>query len=33
MNSKHIIDSYAWIDYFRASTTGEIAKKYIESNA
>jgi predicted nucleic acid-binding protein len=33
MSSKYIIDSYAWIEYFRASTSGEIAKKYIESNA
>ena len=26
----HVIDSYAWIEYFRASTEGERAKKYIE---
>ena len=31
MSSKYIIDSYAWIEYFRASASGEIAKKYIES--
>jgi predicted nucleic acid-binding protein len=31
MSSKYIIDSYAWIEYFRASKPGEIAKKYIES--
>ena len=31
MSSKYIIDSYAWIEYFRASKSGEIAKKYIES--
>ena len=30
-SSKYIIDSYAWIQYFRASKLGEIAKKYIES--
>jgi predicted nucleic acid-binding protein len=33
MSSKYIIDSYAWIEYFRASTSGEIAKKYKENNA
>ena len=26
----HVIDSYAWIVYFRASPEGERAKKYIE---
>ena len=31
MSSKYIIDSYAWIEYFRASKSGEVAKKYIES--
>ncbi len=31
MNSKFVIDSYAWIEYFRASKYGEVAKKYIES--
>ena len=31
MSSKYIIDSYAWIEYFRASKSGEIAKKYIEN--
>ncbi|MGD0451668.1 MAG: PIN domain-containing protein [Candidatus Bathyarchaeia archaeon] len=31
MSSKYVIDSYAWIEYFRASKSGEIAKKYIES--
>lgn len=30
MNSKHIIDAYAWIEYFRASKYGEVAKEYIE---
>ena len=32
MNCKYIIDSYAWIEYFRASQSGEKAKKYIESD-
>ena len=31
MSYRHIIDAYAWIEYFRASKPGEIAKKYIES--
>jgi predicted nucleic acid-binding protein len=31
MSSKYIIDSYAWIEYFRASKSGEFAKIYIES--
>ena len=30
MNSKYIIDSYAWIEYFRASEYGAVAKEYIE---
>jgi predicted nucleic acid-binding protein len=30
MNSKHIIDSYAWIEYFRGSKAGEVAREYIE---
>jgi predicted nucleic acid-binding protein len=30
MNSKYIIDAYAWIEYFRASKCGEAAKQYIE---
>jgi predicted nucleic acid-binding protein len=30
MNSKYIIDSFAWIEYFRASKFGEVAKEYIE---
>jgi predicted nucleic acid-binding protein len=32
MSCKYIIDSYAWIEYFRASEPGEIAKNYIETN-
>ncbi len=32
MNCKHIIDAYAWIEYFKASNYGDIAKKYIESD-
>lgn len=31
MSYRHVIDAYAWIEYFRASKPGEIAKKYIES--
>jgi len=31
MTSKYIIDAYAWIEYFRASKSGEVAKEYIES--
>ena len=31
MSCKYIIDSYAWIEYFRASKSGETARKYIES--
>lgn len=30
---KHVIDSYAWIEYFTASIKGEIVKKIIESPA
>ena len=30
MSCKYVIDAYAWIEYFRASKAGEIAKKYIE---
>jgi len=31
MSYRYIIDAYAWIEYFRASESGEVAKKYIES--
>jgi predicted nucleic acid-binding protein len=31
MSYRYIIDAYAWIEYFRASKFGEVAKKYIES--
>jgi len=31
MSFKYVIDAYAWIEYFRASKYGEVAKKYIES--
>ncbi|MDI9576682.1 MAG: PIN domain-containing protein [Thermoproteota archaeon] len=31
MTYNYIIDSYAWIEYFKASKFGENAKKYIES--
>lgn len=31
MSYKYIIDAYAWIEYFRASKAGAIAKKYVES--
>jgi predicted nucleic acid-binding protein len=31
MSYKYVIDAYAWIEYFRASQYGEIAKEYIES--
>ena len=31
MNSKYVIDAYAWIEYFRASQYGKVAKEYIES--
>ena len=31
MSCNYIIDSYSWIEYFRASKPGEIAKRYIEN--
>ena len=31
MTSKYVIDAYAWIEYFRSSKYGEVAKEYIES--
>jgi predicted nucleic acid-binding protein len=31
MSFKYVIDAYAWIEYFKASKYGEVAKKYIES--
>ena len=31
MSYKYIIDAYAWIEYFRASKAGAVARKYIES--
>lgn len=30
MNYDFIIDSYAWIEYFRGSRRGKLAKDYIE---
>jgi predicted nucleic acid-binding protein len=32
MSCKYVIDAYAWIEYFRASEPGEVAKEYIESD-
>ena len=31
MSYRYVVDAYAWIEYFRASKSGEVAKKYIES--
>ena len=31
MSCKYIIDAYAWIEYFKASNLGAIAREYIES--
>ncbi len=31
MSCNYIIDTYAWIEYFKASRIGEAAKEYIES--
>jgi len=31
MTCRYVIDAYAWIEYFKASVSGETAKKYIES--
>jgi predicted nucleic acid-binding protein len=31
MSCNYIIDAYAWIEYFKASKMGEIAKEYIEN--
>ena len=31
MSYKYVIDAYAWIEYFRGSKSGEIVKKYVES--
>ena len=31
MTCRYIIDAYAWIEYFKASVSGEAARKYIES--
>ncbi len=30
MSCKYIIDAYAWIEYFRASELGAVAREYIE---
>jgi len=30
MNYRYVIDSYAWIEYFRGTKAGEKAKRYIE---
>ena len=31
MSFSYVIDSYAWIEYFKASEIGKVAKQYIES--
>ncbi len=31
MSCKYIIDAYAWIEYFKATKLGAIAREYIES--
>lgn len=31
MSYKYIIDSYAWVEYFKGSKQGEMAKEFIES--
>jgi predicted nucleic acid-binding protein len=31
MSYRYVVDAYAWIEYFRASKPGEVAKEYIES--
>jgi predicted nucleic acid-binding protein len=31
MSCNYIIDAYAWIEYFKASKQGEVAKEYIEN--
>jgi len=31
MSINHVIDTYAWIEYFKASKMGETAREYIES--
>jgi|SRR3989344_2880695 len=30
MSYEYVIDSYAWVEYFRGSEEGKIARKYIE---
>ncbi|MGE5637661.1 MAG: PIN domain-containing protein [Chloroflexota bacterium] len=32
MSCNYIIDAYAWIEYFKASKQGEVAKEYIEND-
>ena len=31
MTCRYIIDAYAWIEYFKASEYGKVAKKHVES--
>jgi predicted nucleic acid-binding protein len=33
MNYNYVIDTYAWIEYFKASKMGEVAKEYIEGES
>jgi len=30
MSYEYVIDSYAWVEYFRASAAGEVAREFIE---
>ena len=33
LSPRYIIDSYAWIEYFKGSEEGKVARKFIESTA
>lgn len=33
MSYEYVIDAYAWIEYFKGSRSGEVAKRYIEEES
>jgi predicted nucleic acid-binding protein len=33
MDCEYVIDTYAWIEYFKGTTVGQVAKHYLEGNS
>jgi len=33
MSHEYVLDSYAWIEYFRGTESGELVRPYVESDS